>query len=305
MKLTEILIKKIIPIILTTSLLLLHSSCTKKFSDIEDLSTDQQAQNYTAMKDVSYGSDAEQNMDIYLSEKAKSYGKLNYTIVFLHGGAYYGSDKSLEERYIEPYLKKGFHVVNLNYRLKRGIPMATSDLTKALNFLKANNSKYNLNLENVIVTGFSAGAQIASNVGLAQNNPEFPDQLMEGISITGIINFSGPVDDLDVIEKIFIDYDYELFSKAGKSLFPSDGYEKKEVVSVYEPIIYFDEKDPPIFLWHGGKDDQIPPETFEKFVKKFRGNKDFLKYIPEGKHSPSAEELEDAYTEIFTFLNDL
>ena len=305
MKVTDILIKKIIPIILTTSLLLFYSSCTKNFSDIEDLSTDQQVQNYTAMKDVSYGPDAEQNMNIYLSEKAKSYGKYNYTIVFLHGGAYYLSDKIQEERYIEPYLNKGFHVVNLNYRLKRGIPMATSDLTNALNFLKANNSKYNLNLENVIVTGFSAGAQIASNVGLAHNNPEFPDQLMAGISITGIINFSGPVDDLDVIEKIFVDHEYELFSKAGKALFPSEGYTSNEVLSAYEPVSYFDANDPPIFLWHGGQDDQIPPATFEGFTSMMRKNKDFIMFIHNGKHSPTEEELAAAYVEIFKFLEGL
>ena len=144
--------------------LIILSSCSKKLTSIQDLSTDQQTAAYKALKDVSYGSDAEQVMDIYLSQKAKSFGKSNYTVVFLHGGGYYFSDKSQEERYIEPYLKKGLNVVNLNYRLKRGIPMATSDLTHALNFLKAKNADYGLNLENVIVTGFSAGAHIATNV---------------------------------------------------------------------------------------------------------------------------------------------
>lgn len=57
-------------------------------------------------------------MDIYLSPEAKSYGERNYTIVFLHGGAYYLSDKAAEEQYIEPYLRKGLHLVNMNYRLK-------------------------------------------------------------------------------------------------------------------------------------------------------------------------------------------
>lgn len=59
------------------------------------------------MKDVSYGTDAKENMDIYLSKDAKSYGKNNYTIFFLYGGGYYLSDKSEEEKYIEPFMKKG------------------------------------------------------------------------------------------------------------------------------------------------------------------------------------------------------
>ncbi len=285
--------------------LIILSSCTKRLASIPDKTTEQIDVTYQVLKDVSYGSDAEQKMDIYLSKDAKSYGTKNHTIVFLHGGAYYLSDKTEEEKYIEPYLKKGLNVVNMNYRLKRGIALATSDLSNALNFLNKNNSDYNLNLDNIIVTGFSAGAQIATNIGLSQNNDSFPDKLNSGIKIRGIINFSGPVDDLDIIEKIFVDFDNELFSKAGKALFPSEGYEKKEVVSVYEPITYFDENDPPVFLWHGGMDNQIPPETFKNFTSKLRKGKDVLSYIPNGKHSPTKEELEVAYVKIFQFLDSL
>lgn len=281
------------------------TSCSKNLSLVPDKTAEQISTTYQINKDVSYGTDAEQNMDIYLSKEAKSFGKNNYTIVFLHGGAYYLSDKSAEEKYIEPYLKKGLNVVNLNYRLQRGVALATSDLSKALNYLKRKNGEYRLNLENIILTGFSAGAQIATNVGLAQNNTSFPDKLIDGLNIKGVINFSGPVDDLDVIEKIFIDFDYELFSKAGKALFPSDGYAKKDVVSVYEPITYFDEKDPPVFLWHGGMDIQIPPVTFADFTSKLRESKDVLSYTPNGKHSPTEEELEAEYIKIFQFLDDL
>lgn len=284
---------------------LILTSCSKKLSSVPDKTAEQIVATYQINKDVSYGADEEQNMDIYLSKEAKSFGKHNYTIVFLHGGAYYLSDKSEEERYIAPYLKKGLNVVNLNYRLRRGVALATSDFSNALNYLKSKNGEYGLNLDNIIVTGFSAGAQIATNVGLAQNNTSFPDKLIEGLTIKGVINFSGPVDDLDVIEKIFVDFDDELFSAAGKALFPSAGYEKKEVVSVYEPLTYFDEKDPPLFLWHGGMDNQIPPETFTDFTTKLRESKDILSYIPNGKHSPTQEELKSAYSKIFVFLDNL
>lgn len=107
-------------------------------------------------------------------------------------------------------------------------------------------------------------------MGLSQNNPSFPNRLNDRLKIKGIINISGPVDGLDVVEKIFVDHDHELFSAAGKALFPSEGYEKEEVLAVYEPISYFDPNDPPVFLWHGGKDDQIPPKTFKDFTAKFR-----------------------------------
>ncbi|MCH6235728.1 alpha/beta hydrolase [Cognataquiflexum rubidum] len=281
------------------------SSCSKKLTSAVDLAAAEKETVYNVLKDVSYGSDPEQTMDIYLSQKAKSFGKRNYTIVFLHGGGYYFSDKSQEERYIEPYLKKGLNVLNLNYRLKRGIPLATSDLTHALNFLKAHNAGYGLNLDNVIVTGFSAGAHIASNVGLAQNNPEYPNRLDKGIVIVGIINFSGPVDGLDVVERVFTEHENEQYQAVGRALFPAEGYESKENLAIYQPITYFDPKDPPIFLWHGGLDDQIPAKTFERFVPMLRKDMDIRIFIPDGKHSPNQKEFENAYIEIFKFLDGL
>ncbi len=160
-------------------------------------------------------------MNIYIFKEAKKLKRKNFTIVFVHGGGYYVSDKSQEEKFIQPYLKKGMNVVNMNYRLKRGIPVATEDLTTALNFLKANNATYQLNLDKVILTGFSAGAHIASNVGVSANNPVYPYKLANGIKVSGIINFSGLVDGLDVVEKVFIDNDAQIMKDIGNALFPS------------------------------------------------------------------------------------
>jgi acetyl esterase/lipase len=297
MKITDIYLILIISIIL--------SSCSKKLTSTIDLSATEKESVYKVLKDVSYGSDAEQTMDIYLSQNAKSFGNRNYTIVFLHGGGYYFSDKTQEERYIEPYLSKGLNVVNLNYRLKRGIPLATSDLTHALNFLQSNNGDYGLNLDKVIVTGFSAGAHIATNVAFAQNNPEYPNKLEGDIRIVGIINFSGPVDGLDVVERIFTENENEQYQAVGRALFTAESYESKENLAIYEPITYFDPKDPPVFIWHGGLDDQIPAKTFERFIPLMRKEKDLKVFVKDGKHSPTKVELEKAYIEIFEFLDRL
>ncbi|MCF1753204.1 alpha/beta hydrolase [Mariniradius sediminis] len=298
--------KRPIPIILLALFFSISSSAfSQKLAEVHDFSPEEKGVAYQILKDVSYGSDAEQTMDIYLSQKAKSFGKRNYTIVFLHGGGYYFNDKRQEERYIEPYLKKGLNIVNLNYRLKRGIPLATSDLTHALNFLAANKGVYDLNLGKVVVTGFSAGAHIATNVAFAQNNPEYPDKLDDGIRIVGVINFSGPVDGLDVVERVFTEHENEQYKAVGRALFPAEGYESKENLAIYQPITYFDPKDPPIFLWHGGLDDQIPAKTFERFVPLMRTNKDLRIYLPESRHSPTKDELEKAYIEIFRFLDGL
>src|SRR4051812_5421351 len=88
------------------SLLISLNSCSIKLASTVDRTNEQINTIYKIRKDISYGSDKEQTMDIYISDDAKKLGSKNFTIVFVHGGGYYVSDKSEEEKYIEPYLKK-------------------------------------------------------------------------------------------------------------------------------------------------------------------------------------------------------
>ncbi len=293
--------------ILSLTALIIFNACSVKLNSIKEKSPEEIKASYLVTKDVAYGSDKEEKLDIYLANDANKLKNKNFTVVFLHGGGYYLSDKTKEERYIQPYLKKGMNVININYRIKRGIPLATEDLTTLLNFLKTNNGTYQLNLEKIILTGFSAGAHIASIVGASANNPTYMHKLDNGIGIACVINFSGPVDGLDVVEDVFINNKIPIMKEIGQALFVGDGYANKDTVAKYNPITYFDKNDPPFFVWHGAKDDQVPASTFVKFVDLL--NKDEKKnkviFLAEGLHSPSTTELNNAYNEIFIFLDKL
>lgn len=287
-----------------TSLVL--CSCSVRLASVVDRTDEQQQGIHDVTRNVSYGTDSEQVLDLYLANTAGKLKKKNYTIVFLHGGGYYVSDKTKEERYIRPYLRKGMNVVNMNYRLKKGIPVATEDLTYALNFLKANNATYHLKLDRVVLTGFSAGAHIASMVAVTANDPAYPNKLRPGIRIAGVINFSGPVDGLDVVERVFMNNAVPMMRDIGNALFvETSDYAPKELTRRYEPITYLDANDPPFFLWHGGKDDQVPPETFGRFVALLNNdtNKNSVLFVADGLHSPNADQLRNAYLEIFKFLD--
>jgi acetyl esterase/lipase len=63
-----------------------------------DKSAKQIAANYKVLKNISYGPIKSK---IYISKDAKKLSDKNFTVIFLHGGGYYLSDKSKEEKYIQ------------------------------------------------------------------------------------------------------------------------------------------------------------------------------------------------------------
>lgn len=63
---------------------------------------------YQILKDISFGFNEKQKLDLYLFKEAKSLIKNNYTMVFVPESGYYVSDKSEEWKDIEPYLKKAW-----------------------------------------------------------------------------------------------------------------------------------------------------------------------------------------------------
>jgi alpha/beta superfamily hydrolase len=252
-------------------------------------------------------------MDIHKSGSAHTLKDKNFTIVYLHGGGWYVSDKlqKHEMAFVQPFLKKGMNVVNMNYTLKKGVLIPLEDITKALNFLASNNDKFELNLNNVILIGFSAGGTIASTLGLSQNNQNNPFQIDPKVKVKGIIDFSGPVDELETVEKVFTEWAgeeemKEIAQKIGHAMFPAnDNQNKQEIIKKVEAITYFDKKDPGIFLWLGVQDNQVPHSTFTRFIPLIESNqsKNKVIQIANGQHYPNREQMESAFENIFDFLD--
>jgi acetyl esterase/lipase len=263
---------------------------------------------YRILADEAYGPHDRQRMDLYLARDAERLGRRNFTIVFLHGGGFSFGDRANNERYIEPFLQRGMNVVNVSYRIRDGIPRATEDLTLALNHLERHAGEHGMRLDRIVVGGFSAGGQIASTVGFSQNVPEYPYRLNDGLRIVGILNVSGVVDRLDIVEEIFASSTDEQFQMVARNLFPSSSpFDRAETLRMFTPIAHLSEGDPAFFLWHGGQDDQIPPSTFASVRPALARSRlaHRVLYDPQGAHSPTDAQLREIFVELFRFLDEI
>jgi acetyl esterase/lipase len=263
---------------------------------------------YSIDKDIPYGEDPQQVFDLYISAQSDGRERPAITIVFSHGGGYYLSDKSEEEQYIQPFLDNGFDVVNINYRLGQGVFAANSDLASLLRHLVEERGTYRFASDRLVLMGFSAGGQMSANIGFWQNEMDDPFNTPKEADIAAIVNISGPSHNFAEVEQIFLNFDYQPFRELGAALFPPNpSYTKDQLISMVEPFNQFDEEDPPIFLWYGERDAQVPPSTHRKLLATIGSDssKHRVIYEPDGQHSPSEVEFTRAIAELMNFLGNL
>src|SRR5690606_38877290 len=97
--------------------------------------------------------------------------------------------------------RSGYVVVSINYRLipKGLFPRNVQDCICSLAWVRANAGKYRIDPDRIAVMGYSAGAHLASLVGVASHHPELaPDcEIARGQTVAppaAVIAGSGPQD---------------------------------------------------------------------------------------------------------------
>lgn len=150
-----------------TSLLLFVITACSSNSDPAALEPAEAAEknHYQVQKDISYGADKAQILDLYLPSNRSS--AITKVLVFIHGGGWIQGDKKDMREYI-PLLQKrhpNHAIANLNYRLavpgsEPAFPNQFLDLKKAIKHLSEKGREYGIKAEYGLI-GASAGGHLA------------------------------------------------------------------------------------------------------------------------------------------------
>ena len=105
-------------------------------------------------------------MDIHLP---RGDGRTRPVLIYFHGGGWSGGSRTSAAAHLEPYLARGFAVVNVSYRLAATAPApaAASDARCAFHWIIRNATAYRLDRKRVVVSGHSAGGHLALIAGYA------------------------------------------------------------------------------------------------------------------------------------------
>lgn len=276
-------------IALVLSAFLLITSCSK--SSVETVDTNLEA---NVLTDISYGLDSRQKLDIHLpANRSRSLTKV---FVLIHGGGWTGGDKydlntqvaELKQRFPE------YAIANLNYRLYNNnqfkFPSQENDVSAALQFLSSNARNYHISSQYILI-GTSAGAHLALLQAYKHAATVRP---------LAVISYFGPTDLADLYAHApNPGIPYLLTSLTGTT--PSQNV---DVYKQSSPIYFVSATATPTLIFHGGRDDLIPPSQSVLLRDKLQSVNAPHKLVmyPNEGHNLTGSNLLNSFEEINAFL---
>jgi len=227
-----------------------YLNAKKKFPNIV-LVKDSLPPTVKADKEITYKSVDGQmvKLDVFSPKKAKV--KRLPAILIIHGGGWRSGNRTQHYPLAQQLAQKGYVCFTPSYRLSTEAlyPAAVQDLKAAVNWVKANASKYKVDTNQVVILGFSAGGQLATLVGNTQPG------IKAIVDIDGTLAFihpeSGEGDDSKSIS-------------AGTNWFGYNKTEKPELWKEAAPLSHAGPQSPPtLFInssvdrMHAGRTDYI------------------------------------------------
>ncbi len=225
------------------------------------------AQEHRVLRDLEYAraGDLSLQLDLYLPDS----GGPHPLIVWMHGGAFRVGDKGrIWWGPIVRQTERGYAMASINYRLsgQAVFPALVHDAKAAIQWLRANAGKYNLQADRIVVAGESAGGYLAAMLGttggvaaLEHPHPGHPGQSNR---VQGVVDFFGPTDFLQMDDGVPRACEAPQVHRAPDSpesqLLGCNLEACSDRVNEASPITYVDGDDPPFLILHGTGDCTVP-----------------------------------------------
>ena len=198
--------------ILISHLLLISTlffSCEKKNTDNADLVryNDEVFDTYTVMSDIVYDSNYTQSgilqnlkLDIYSPENDTIENRP--VIIYAHSGGFTDGDKAEANRFAPFFVKSGYVVASINYRLvdveqtqqvfSHAVLDAVADMRSAVRYLKQQSQSIGIDTNKIFIGGYSAGAFTALHS--AYTNSMADVAILGGDDLVLYVNSRGGLD---------------------------------------------------------------------------------------------------------------
>ncbi len=227
---------------------------------------------YEIHRDVSYGENNANMMDIYLPRQAHK-RESNGVILFIHGGSWSGGDKAEETVRCRMLASKGYLVANVNYTLwseetvdTYHVSQVLDEIDTALLRVKEFADEHGIVVDKAATVGYSAGAHLAMLYAYSRAQTA-PVEIVFAASMAGPADISPEVWGEDMAIRV-------ARRLTGVEITPEmlRSGDADELLASISPTSFIDENTPPTLLMQGGKDTVVPPANAVSLVEKFIAN---------------------------------
>jgi acetyl esterase/lipase len=237
----------------------------------------------SVQQDVSYGTVGGHALllDVYEPRELISNSHdLRPAVVLIHGGSWTGFDKSTMERMGMFLSRSGFVAFSVDYRLfqsngkatENAWPAQLDDVQRAVRWIRANAEKYHVDPNHMGAFGHSAGAQLASLLGLEGTRDNSDPALAKYSStVQAVVDVSGPTDftvnhdaDGDAFLMKFLGGDYAHHSELWRDA---------------SPAFHVSKQSPPFLIFHGTQDQEVPIAQAQELADKLKQAGDSVEFV--------------------------
>lgn len=182
-------------------------------------------------------------------------------VVWVHGGAWRsGSRASMP---LGPLVRKGITVASVDYRLstQARFPAQIHDIKASIRFLRASAGSLGIEASRIAIAGDSAGAHLATLVGVSNGHPELEGNVGAATNtssaVQAIVSFYGAAN-LTTILSQSTPHGLNVRIPALDLLLGGQPDAVPTLARLASPVFHVDETDPPLLLFHGDQDPQMP-----------------------------------------------
>jgi acetyl esterase/lipase len=209
-------------------------------------------------KDVVYATvdGKELKLDLYLPPNPVTSGLL----VFVHGGAWRGGSK---DGVPKVFPDNGIPTASIEFRqsTEAKFPAQIHDIKAAIRFLRASAATYGYSAERVVIVGSSSGGHLAALTGVTHGNAELEGKvgtyLQQSSNVQAIVDYYGATN-LTTILAQSTPFGLNVRKPALELLLGSEADKNIELARLASPVFHVDRTDPPLLIFHGEQDPQMP-----------------------------------------------
>ena len=270
-----------------------------------------------AMQEMVFKSTKDTTLKIYYSKPADAKpGKKYPAIIWIHGGGWTSGTASSFFAHAKYFAQRNAVGFSIEYRLIKfggtGLAECLSDCKSAIRFIRAHAKELNIDPDQIIVLGDSAGGHLAGALGTINGFDDPADNLAISAKPNAMVLYN-PCVDMTVyplVKNVLSDKIQNIKALDSASIKPEDW----QLARTFSPISYIKSGLPPCLILHGLADKVILCEQSVRFADAMKkaGNNCTVMLLPNTRHAfvctnytATEEQVVSAITEGDKFLTSL